>query len=40
VFGEVKLNYQANGSAAMRLHLFYDGQPGAVHWDDVSVAGP
>ena len=34
------LNYTANVTAAVRIHLVFDGGAGTVQWDEVALSGP
>ena len=33
----IKLDYQANATGAVRIHLLFEGAPGTAEWDDLSV---
>ena len=36
-YRRIKLDYRANGTGKMRIHLVYDGAAGTAEWDDISV---
>ena len=36
-YQQITLNYVANGTGAVRVHLSFHGGGGSVEWDDVSV---